>query len=91
MDAEAKGEERTVEEVKVLGRQEDCYLQTHLPSQNAFSARCFHEEMYLGLTVWVGLKCLTLLHDDGDDGGGGDDDVTIPLAALPLSLFFGFV
>lgn len=44
--------------------------------------------MYLGLIVRVGLKCLT-----SHDGGGsedGDGHLTVILAVLPLSLFFGF-
>lgn len=81
-----------MEEVKVLGRQEDYYLQTHLPSWNVFSVRCFYEEMYLGPIVRVGLKCLTS-HDGGGHGGSedGDGHLTVILAVLPLSLFFGFV
>lgn len=47
--------------------------------------------MYLGLIVRVGLKCLTS-HDGGGGGGSedGDGHLTVILAVLPLSLFFGF-
>lgn len=48
--------------------------------------------MYLGPIVRVGLKCLTS-HDGGGHGGSedGDGHLTVILAVLPLSLFFGFV